>query len=1161
MSDAKIEWASRMASFLSSTRRRRRARTTNRRPRGHQPRHLEQLEPRRLFVADILISELLASNSGGLRDGDGDTSDWIELYNTTDQAIDLHGYHLSDDISDLTKWTFPADSVIAPHSTVLVFASGKDVAGLIGELHANFRLNAAREYLGLIAPDGTTVVHQYAPDYGEQQTNVSFGVAMASTTQVLVDDDSPMRYLIPSSGADDATWNEPGFDDSTWALASAGIGYESSPGGNNDYTSLIDATVPSNTRTAYTRFAFAVEDAAAFDTLTLSMIYDDGFVAYLNGVFVASASAPSNPAWNSTSAGANRGDDVVLSAYVDFDVTDHLDALRNGDNVLAIHALNQSPSSDMLMIPRLTGSDFGLFEPVITGFFASPTPNAPNGPAYIGLVEDTSFSVDRGFYDSPFDVEITTPTAGASIVYTLDGSAPAVDADLNIINGTPYTSPITITGTTNLRAAAFKPGYLPTNVDTQTYIFTSDVVQQTQQSALAAGWPSSWGNRSADYGLDPDVVGPNDRFGGIYVAAIDESLKAIPSISITLDRDDFVGPSGIYSNVTREGVDWERAASAELIFPDGSTGFQIDAGLRIHGAASRSLSKKNGLRLLFKTQYGDSKLRYPLFGSDGVTEFDTVVLRPHFNDGWGWDGAQGNPLYVRDQWFRDTQAAMGHESSRGFVVHLYVNGQYWGLYNPSERPDASFAAEHFGGDKAEYDVVSHDGLEEGSINAYNTMLSMAQSVNSATNSASKNAAYQLLQGNRPDGTNDVNREKFVDITNYIDYMILNHYGGNNDWPDRNWYANRKSGVDSDGFHFFAWDSEISLALSSRTSIQENNINKSTGAAQLFGILRNYDEFRLQFADRIHEHLFNGGALYVSPTQPQYDPQRLEENVPAARFAELAGGVYEAIVGESARWGDQHVLLPRTRDIDWQNELDYMLGTYFRDRHNIVLNQWRSDGLYPSVDAPELLVNSQRQHGGIVAAGTQLSFLNPNAAGTGTIYFTLDGSDPRLVGGIVNAQSAQVFSQDVTVSTALHVKARVLRNGQWSALTDAQFALPTGDFNSNGTSDGIDLLVWQRGFGIVGNAALSDGDGTGDAKVDHNDLIVWAEQLTANANARSASAPNIERSDPTHLATSSQSRRSTRRVAPTKNQQLSQARDQVFASLGDQLRVISTVMVV
>ena len=84
------------------------------------------------------------------------------------------------------------------------------------------------------------------------------------------------------------------------------------------------------------------------------MIYDDGFVAYLNGELVESTNAPANPNWQSAAnPNFQRPDGVVLDAYVPFDLTAFRDSLVVGENVLAIHALNQANSSDMLMIPRL----------------------------------------------------------------------------------------------------------------------------------------------------------------------------------------------------------------------------------------------------------------------------------------------------------------------------------------------------------------------------------------------------------------------------------------------------------------------------------------------------------------------------------------------------------------------------------------------------------------------------------------------------------------------------------------------------------------------------------------------------------------------------------------------------------------------------------------
>jgi hypothetical protein len=243
-------------------------------------------------------------------------------------------------------------------------------------------------------------------------------------------------------------------------------------------------------------------------------------------------------------------------------------------------------------------------------------------------------------------------------------------------------------------------------------------------------------------------------------------------------------------------------------------------------------------------------------------------------------------------------------------------------------------------------------------------------------------------------------------------------------------------------------------------------------------------------------------LYVNPANPTYNPATPQDNVPAARFAQLASRVDEAMVAESARWGDQHTSIPRTRNVDWQNELNYMLGTYFRDRPNIVLTQWRSANLYPTTIAAEFLVNGVRQHGGSTAEGATLSFLNLNTSPPGAIYFTTDGSDPRLIGGAVNGASAQLYSAPVSLAAATHIKARVLRNGQWSALTDATFSPPviSPDFDADGDVDGADFLTWQRGLGISGNAAAADGDADGDKDVDGMDLGYWKTQFAGPASA-------------------------------------------------------------
>src|SRR5439155_11452267 len=105
-------------------------------------------------------------------------------------------------------------------------------------------------------------------------------------------------------------------------------------------------------------------------------------------------------------------------------------------------------------------------------YFQPPTPGAVNDAGYVGLVADTKFSVDRGFYDAPFSLSITSATAGAEIRYTTNGSPPSPT------NGYVLAGPISVLGNSFIRAGAFLPGYVPSDIDTHSYIFLRDVLRQ-----------------------------------------------------------------------------------------------------------------------------------------------------------------------------------------------------------------------------------------------------------------------------------------------------------------------------------------------------------------------------------------------------------------------------------------------------------------------------------------------------------------------------------------------------------------------------------------------------------------------------------------------------------------------------------------------------------
>ena len=784
------------------------------------------------------------------------------------------------------------------------------------------------------------------------------------------------------------------------------LGVSSDSGG---YMGLFDIDLEApmhNLRaSAYVRVPFTVDDPTALSTLTLRMKYDDGFVAYVNGVEVARDNAPATPTWDSA-AGTTRSDDSAL-VFEDFDLSGHIGDLHAGTNVLAIHGLNAGVgSTDFLIVPELAGtlvSELTSHE----RYFPDPTPGEANSTGFLGFVGDTSFDVDRGFYDTPFDVAVTSTTADAEIRYTTDGSAPTAT------NGIVYDGPVAINTTTTLRAAAFKAGFQPTNIDTQTYIFLSDVVQQP---ADPEGFPTTWGVYGsegptgspvvADYEFDPEVAIDDPR----YADTIIDDLLALPTMSIVMDLDDlFDWDTGIYVDAHQREASWERPASLEMFYPDGREGFQIDAGIRTFGGYGHNAwaTPKHSFRLTFKSEYGPPKLDFPLFDDSPVDRFDQLVLRSTFSDGWPDAGAR--PQYLRDPFMRATQLAMGQPASHGTWVHLYLNGLYWGLYNPSERPNASYAAEHFGGNKDDYDAVKHvinNDYEviDGTGDAWSTALSLAGG------GLADQTAYEQFK-------------QYVDVESLADYMIVNMYAGNIDWPHKNWYAVRKREPGA-GFTFYNWDGEYALR-SDFLAVDKTGVNNPNTPARLYAGARANAEFRLMFADRVHKHLFNAGAL--TP----------EENT--SRYEALAAEIDRAIVAESARWGD-HEDTRRgrpyhkapgevfTRDDDWLPVKEMVVNSYFPQRHDIALSQFLAAGLYPSVVAPTF-----NQHGGMISGTFELTADAPR----GTIYYTLDGSDPREVGGAV-AGGTLVYSSPVTLTESTTVMARVLDGSTWSALSEADF---------------------------------------------------------------------------------------------------------------------------
>ncbi|HEV8605303.1 MAG TPA: lamin tail domain-containing protein [Tepidisphaeraceae bacterium] len=772
---------------------------------------------------------------------------------------------------------------------------------------------------------------------------------------------------------------------------------------------------------AYIRIPFSVADPSTIGTLLLRIKYNDGFIAYLNGVKVAQRNAPLVPAFDSAASGPRSAADS--SIFESIDIAAFTSALVDtGSNILAIQGLNSSAAdSTFLILPELLSIDF---MPGPIQYMATSTPGKANVAGAVGAVEDTAFSVDRGFYDQPFSLTITSDTTDAQIRYTLDGSPPTATT------GFVYSGPFTVgpqlygtpggpakPGVITVRAAAFKTGWISTNVDTQTYIFLDQVITQDD-----AGLPTTWGTSGGtlknppgpDYAFDQNVINAN-------IATIKNDLKSLPTVSLSMPLNDWFGAGGV--GIYPSGIGVSKAMSMEYI--DAATGenFQVNGGVQIVGggeggtSAQRWKTYKLSMRIKFKQTFGDSSLDFPLYGPDAAQTFDTLILDAQINNTWLHPTLQQqqDAMFIQDQYIADLQNALSGgpaHGPQGQFVNLYLNGLYWGIYDMHERPDEHFATEYYGGENDDWDVISH----------------FRTNVSNGLTTATPNFDM-MLNRVKADMTNPANYalvEQVLDIDDFIDYMLANFYGGNLDWSHKNWFAtyNRVDpNMPGGKWRFHSWDAEhvfhnaFGGTLAPNQDVTGDNDPDSPTAIHQF--LSINPEYRIRFADHMQKHFFNNGALTPQNAAAMYQA-RMDE-------------VFAAMNAESARWGDNRRTpgnsYTRANWLAYQNRI---LNEYFPVRTGNVLTQLKNRGLFPLVGAPIFSSN-----GGTFAGAVLLTMTRPGA--TGTIYYTTDGSDPRLAGGGLNP-NAIAYGGAVNLIQSTDIRARVLDGATWSALQQATFII-------------------------------------------------------------------------------------------------------------------------
>ncbi len=734
----------------------------------------------------------------------------------------------------------------------------------------------------------------------------------------------------------------------------------------------------------------------------------------------------------------------TLSAQINFSAADL--GLIEGKNTLA------------------ESSDF-FFDMSIDGKVELPElPELPELIDSLGL----TFSHHSGFYDESLSLSISSPVENAEIVYTLDGSNPQKSYTA-IVGSSPLTISIdpasganrSITPAVVVRASIIRDGYKASKPTARTFIYLEEVKTQSHPGGTWPPYNNSVRNvQYMDYEMDPEVVNDN-----LYKSQMDAALLDIPSISVITDNANLFNPdTGIYVNADGQGLDWERECSVELINPDQSEGFNINAGLRIRGGWSRHYNyPKHAFRLFFREEYGSAKLDFPLFEDEGVSEFDKVDLRCAQNYSWA---NSDNPTYntfVREVFTRDSQKDSGQPYTRSRYYHLYLNGMYWGIYQTQERSEARYAADYFGGDKEEYDVIKRSGENYSSdiIATDGTLDKWKEIYEFTLDGFTSNKNYFSLEGKDEQGNGIPGAEVYVDIDNLIDFMINIFFTGNYDSPvsawggnkaPNNFYAIGNREDKSVGFRFFVHDGEHTLMNDATAGpgigLYENraNIGDRTGNDRMlmYGFnsfhsqwlhykLSKNEEYRIRFANRAWESL-SGNGIFT-------------EDKSIDRFNKRVEQVQLAIIAESARWGDTQSSAPYTKANAWLPQLDMVRKDYFPVRPGIVIDQLKDLDLYPSVAAPLIKAGGEVIEDPVMPVPTFIILTLTRPGSSGDIYYTLDGTDPRKIGGGVSSSAKKTASGGtLEISSSALLRSRIFSSSGWSAEKTITFIAEQSDYS-------------------------------------------------------------------------------------------------------------------
>jgi hypothetical protein len=752
----------------------------------------------------LVINEIMSSNNGAVADSFGETYDWVELYNGTTHNIDLTNYGLSD-TSDETKWIFPS-TIIKAKSFLVIYLTNTNLPGL----YANFGLKSEGGEKIVLRDSGGMIVDQI------QLPTLTANTVLArnnSGSWVVLDQVSP--------GFTNTIAGREQYLSSITITQDKLLITEVLPKNAGNFTNTV-AVLPGYieiTNTGLTpinlkNYAIGDELASPFQWRFPSMILEAGksVVVYTSNLNRKDGELHADFTLNAQNGSVFLGDGSGhIIDRIDYSMVPNGYAIqREGDLIEFSTALSPGQPNT---ITGITSFQTTLKTPtgliineVMTMNTTLMLHNGANAYAWIELKNNSHDAIDLSEYtlSESFNVlsAVSLPTMilqpNEFIVLMASGDAGLSNSDYQHIN---------------LKIKGDKSLYLFHGDQLQDCLFAAQVPKDTSYGRdldrgfvyMEVASPSAENNAglravslsvksSVESGvytsatLNLDLLSSGHVYyttngetpttsSKIYTSALQFTktsvVKAInieegklpsevlsytfilnenltlPVVSLTIDPDQF-------KDLQSHAWDTKLEYGGHIeYYPLNGEGFSINCGVQLFGGSTRGLPKKS-FSITFEEQYGEDKLNYPVFKNRDFSVFDTLILRSGSQD-------------YSTTFFRDILASSIMEDSttvevQAFVTTtLYINGQYWGLYNIREKVDDDFVATHYNVDESTASVVRIGGtVSAGDKKTYNTLMSYL-----ASHDLKSTENYDYVK-------------TLLNIDSYIDFWVAELFTTNND---------------------------------------------------------------------------------------------------------------------------------------------------------------------------------------------------------------------------------------------------------------------------------------------------------------------------------------------------------------------------------------------